>query len=201
MTVARDEAVLGRIRLLRSHGMTTTSWDRFRGHAFDYDVVALGLNYRPTELAAAIGRAQLMKLPENNARRRVLLDRYGERLSALAGVEPASMREGGTSHLAVAIARDSDTRDRIRAALTEARIQTSLHYPPIHLFGEFRSSYGYALGDLPVAEDLAARIVTLPLYSRMTVTQVDKVCDAIEASLAGDPAAPALKAQPSHPPA
>ena len=82
MAIARDPAVADHIRALRAHGMTATSWDRFHGHASDYDVIEPGFNYRPTELAAAVGRAQLLKLQANNRRRNDLLARYRERLAA-----------------------------------------------------------------------------------------------------------------------
>src|SRR5256885_14182275 len=89
MVLARDPEVLAQIRLLRSHGMTTMSWDRYRGHASAYDVVRLGFNYRPSELTAALGRPQLAKLPANNERRNALIARYRARLDT--GDLPTSM--------------------------------------------------------------------------------------------------------------
>ncbi len=180
MAIARDGALSERLRRLRSHGMTTTSWDRFRGHAFDYDVVEAGLNYRPNELAAAVGRAQLGKLREHNRRRNLLLARYGERVSPLPGVSMAKLREDGAAHLAVAVTETAAGREELRAALREASIQSSLHYPPIHLFEQFRRDYDYGRGDLPEAESLAERAVTLPLYGNMRREQVDEVCDVLD---------------------
>jgi dTDP-4-amino-4,6-dideoxygalactose transaminase len=180
MVVARDPEVLDQIRLLRSHGMTTMSWDRYRGHASAYDVVRLGFNYRPSELTAALGRPQLAKLPANNERRNALIGRYRGRLEE-AGV-PARMPfpgQAGSGHLAVLVVDRRADRDPLRDALGAAGIQTSLHYPPVHLFDHYRAAYGHAPGDLPVAEDLAQRIITLPLYPTMTPEQVDAVCDCV----------------------
>jgi dTDP-4-amino-4,6-dideoxygalactose transaminase len=180
MVLARDPEVLAQVRLLRSHGMTTMSWDRYRGHASAYDVVRLGFNYRPSELTAALGRPQLAKLPANNERRNALIERYRARLDA-DGV-PASMPfrgQVGSGHLAVLIVDHAQDRDPLREALATAGIQTSLHYPPVHLFDHYRTAYGHAAGDLPVAEDLALRIITLPLYPTMTPEQVDTVCDCV----------------------
>jgi dTDP-4-amino-4,6-dideoxygalactose transaminase len=182
MVLARDPEVLEQVRLLRSHGMTTMSWDRYRGHASAYDVVRLGFNYRPSELTAALGRPQLAKLPANNERRNALIERYRARLDA-DGV-PARMPfrgQVGSGHLAVLIVDRAQDRDPLRDALARSGIQTSLHYPPVHLFDHYRSAYGHAAGDLPVAEDLALRIITLPLYPTMTPEQVDAVCDCIAA--------------------
>jgi dTDP-4-amino-4,6-dideoxygalactose transaminase len=180
MALAREERVLERIRLLRSHGMTSTSWDRYRGHAHDYDVVGVGSNYRMAELPAAVGRVQLRKLRTNNRRRAVLLQRYRERLSALEGVHMPLGNHSGAAHLAVAVLEEASSRDQLRAALSAAGIQTSLHYPPIHLFERY-AALGRRASALPVTEELAARMLTLPLYASLSLEQVDEVCDRIEA--------------------
>jgi dTDP-4-amino-4,6-dideoxygalactose transaminase len=69
MVVTDDDDVADRIRLLRSHGMTTLTWDRHRGHAHSYDVVTHGFNYRLDEVRAALGLVQLGRLDEGNAAR------------------------------------------------------------------------------------------------------------------------------------
>ena len=181
MAVARDPEVHERMRLLRSHGMTTMSWDRFSGHAWDYDVVQTGLNYRPTEFTGALGRAQLPKLSVNNCRRMELLERYRERLAGIPGVQVPFAGRSGSAHLAVLLVAEPARRDPLRRALADAGIQTSVHYPPAHLFRHYRDAYGHAPGDLPVTEALAGRLVTLPLYPGMTADDVADVCDAIAA--------------------
>ena len=188
MVLARDPEVLDQVRLLRSHGMTTMSWDRYRGHASAYDVVRLGFNYRPSELTAALGRPQLAKLPANNERRNALIERYRARFDE-AGLPVRMPFRGqiGSGHLAVLIVDRAQDRDPLRDALGGAGIQTSLHYPPVHLFDHYRTAYGHATGDLPVAEDLALRIITLPLYPTMTPEQVDAVCDTVAAYFEGAP--------------
>lgn len=188
MAIARNRPVHDQIRLLRSHGMTSSSWDRFQGHAFDYDVVEVGYNYRPTELTAALGRVQLKKLRQGNERRSALLARYRERLAEVPGVDMPFAGREGAAHIAVAVADDTEARNGLRVALSAAGIQSSLHYPPIHLFSSFRSSHGYAPGDLPVAEAIASRAVTLPLYATLTSEQVDEVCDCIASYLSAHPA-------------
>lgn len=183
MAVARDADLSERIRLLRSHGMTSLSWDRFTGHATDYDVVQPGFNYRMAELPAALGRVQLKKLEANNVRRNDLLERYRWRLSDIDGIEVPFTGRSGVAHIAVAIVDQPSQRDGLREALRDAGIQTSLHYPPVHLFGHYRSRYGYRPGDLPVTEDLSSRLVTLPLYPTMYPEQVDEVCARVAAYL------------------
>ena len=181
MAIAREERVLERIRLLRSHGMTSSSWDRYKGHAFEYDVIDVGCNYRMGELPAAVGRAQLRKLRRNNGRRGELLALYRNRLTDVPGLTwPFANREGA-AHLAVVLVDDPTRRDELRAALRGAGIQSSLHYPPIHLFDYYRSSVNSR--ELPVAEHLAARLLTLPLYASMTESQVEEVCACIAAHI------------------
>jgi dTDP-4-amino-4,6-dideoxygalactose transaminase len=183
VAIARDSAVADRIRLLRAHGMTTSSWDRFRGHAVEYDVVEPGLNYRPTELAMAVGRAQLRKLPANNERRNARLAQYRVRLSSVAGLSVPFEDRTGSAHLALVVADTHELREALRGGLREAGIQSSVHYQPVHLFDHYRATYGYGRGDLPVAESLARRALTLPLYATMTAQQVDDVCDCLIAAV------------------
>jgi len=180
MIVTDDDEIAQSLRLLRSHGMTTLTWERHRGHAASYDVVERGFNYRLDELRAAIGHYQLRRLPDENARRRELTARYRERLHGANGISIpfGELDEHSVSahHLAVALLSDGK-RDDVRAALADRRIQTSVHYPPIHLF-----TYYAELGarrPLPRTEAVAERVVTLPLYGHMTDEQSDLVVDAL----------------------
>jgi dTDP-4-amino-4,6-dideoxygalactose transaminase len=175
--VLRDAGALERARRLRSHAMTTLTWDRHRGHASSYDVVDLGFNYRIDELRAALGRAQLARLVEMNEQRRARAEQYVERLSdATAVVVPSHGARGMPAwHLATLVAESHELRDALRAALLEARIQTSLHYPSISGF----TAYAGFAAAVPVAEEIAARALTLPLHPNLTREDVDLVCDVV----------------------
>ena len=174
MVVARDEETATALRLLRSHGMTSLTWDRHRGHAHTYDVLRPGFNYRLDELRAALGLVQLRRLPEENTRRGELLQRYRD---AFAGDDeptiPFAARpsdESPSYHLAPALLPAGTDRNAFREHLRARGIQTSFHYPPIHRFS------AYAAGiELPVTEEVANRLVTLPLFGTMTDTQFDAV--------------------------
>ncbi len=179
MVLARSEEVLTRIRLLRSHGMSSLSWDRFAGHASSYEVVSPGYNYRPTEVMGALGRVQLARLPEANRRRMELLRRYQANLAKLPGVIVPFKDREGTGHVSVAAFATTELRNFVRAALTEARVQTSLHYPPVHLFRHYRETLGTGPGDLAIAERWAQTSITLPLYPTLTEEQVDRVCSVV----------------------
>jgi dTDP-4-amino-4,6-dideoxygalactose transaminase len=181
MVVTDRADVAERIRLLRSHGMTSLTWDRHRGHASSYDVVVPGLNYRLDEIRAAMGLVQLSFLDEENAARARLARLYGEALDGVDGYAMAfAGRLGDLSsahHLAVALAPAAASRDEIRARLAERRIQTSLHYPPIHQFTAYRDLDPKR--PLPRTETAAARAITLPLFGSMDDEQLELVVDAL----------------------
>ena len=141
MLVTDDADLAERLRLLRSHGMTTLTWDRHRGHASSYDVVTAGFNYRLDELRAAIGLVQLGRLREENDGRRRASARYRGALHGTAGIvmpfDNANALEASSHHLAVVLLPVGSDRDAVRARLQAEGIQTSFHYPPTHRFSHY----------------------------------------------------------------
>jgi dTDP-4-amino-4,6-dideoxygalactose transaminase len=186
MLVTNDDQIAERVRLLRSHGMTTLTWDRHRGHASGYDVVLPGFNYRLDELRAAIALVQLDRLETGNAARARIVAGYREAFAQVEEIElafPSPIPVASSSHhLAVALLAPGVDRDAARAALHEQRIQTSLHYPPIHRFSAFAGQG--AERPLPRTEDAANRLVTLPLFPHMTDEQLGSVATALTAAVA-----------------
>jgi dTDP-4-amino-4,6-dideoxygalactose transaminase len=176
-----DDGIAQRTRLLRSHGMTALSWDRARGHATGYDVVALGHNYRMDEPRAALGRARLLTLDEETARRRELDARYRERLAGVVdcALAPDADSEPACHLFTVVLPEDAD-REAVRERLVAAGVQTSVHYPPAH---RFRIHAECPAGPLPETERYAARAVTLPMFAHMTEAQQDLVVAELGAAL------------------
>ena len=185
MIATGDEGLAERLRLLRSHGMTTLTWDRHRGHASSYDVVLPGFNYRLDEVRAAVGLVQLRRLPEENAGRGRFAARYREALDGERGLTmpfgDGDRARVSSHHLAVVLLPEGSDRDEVRAALEAERVQTSVHYPPIHAFTQYRSSAGRR--ELPHTDAVAKRLLTLPLYGRMSDDQVDAVITALLGAL------------------
>jgi dTDP-4-amino-4,6-dideoxygalactose transaminase len=190
MVVTGDAELADRVRLLRSHGMTALSWDRAHGHAAGYDVLASGFNYRLDEARAAIGLVQLARLDAGNAARARLTDLYRERLAGVAGLTvpraAAPPQTTSAEHLAVVVLPRGTERAAIRGALAERRIQTSVHYPPIHGFSAYRGPGR----PLPRTDDLGDRLLTLPLFPHMTEAQVHYVADALIDALDAQAARP-----------
>ncbi|HEV3408074.1 MAG TPA: DegT/DnrJ/EryC1/StrS family aminotransferase [Gaiellaceae bacterium] len=180
MIVTDDDALAERIRLLRSHGMTTLTWDRHRGHAHTYDVVTQGLNYRLDEVRAAIGLVQLRRLPDANAARARISAYYREALDGVEGITvpfgDGDAHDSSAHHLAVVVLPDDVARAPIRTHLEEQRIQTSVHYPPIHRFSAYA---GRTARPLPRTDAVAERIVTLPLSAQTSEEQAATVAGAL----------------------
>jgi dTDP-4-amino-4,6-dideoxygalactose transaminase len=185
MVVTDDDEVAARVRLLRSHGMTTLTWDRHRGHASGYDVVERGFNYRIDEPRAALARCRLARLDAENARRAALDARYRELLAGIDGLTPALPPAPGARlahHLFTVVLDEGVERTRFREALSARCVQTSVHYPPVHCFSMYAGA-----GELPMTEAYGARTVTLPLFATMTTAQQDAVVSAVRAALAARP--------------
>jgi dTDP-4-amino-4,6-dideoxygalactose transaminase len=183
IVVTDDPDLAARMRLLRSHGMTTLTWDRHRGHAASYDVVALGYNYRIDEPRAALARTRLERLDEENSHRRRLDARYRELLADVEGITPTAppgSRLESSHHLFTVVLDEGLDRDAFRAEVGAQGIQTSVHYPPVHRFAIYRE----AAPELPLTDAYAARTVSLPMFGHMTDEQQDLVVEATASSRA-----------------
>jgi dTDP-4-amino-4,6-dideoxygalactose transaminase len=186
MVVTDDDEAAATVKLLRSHGMTSVTWDRHTGHATGYDVVAQGFNYRLDELHAAIGLAGLAGLDAGNAARADIVRRYREAFAESPRLTmPFAEAEPSTSahHLAVIVVAERDLQDEVRAHLRSRGVQTSLHYPPIHRFSAYADAAGRRL---PLTEDASFRLVTLPLFPHQTDEQVDLVVTAVLEAVGAD---------------
>jgi len=187
VVVTHDPEVAERLRLLRSHGMTTASWDRAKGHATSYDVVTVGYNYRMDDIRAALALAQLAKLDRILERRAELRAQYCELLSGVSGlVVPFQTFRGASANYILPVVLeegDVERREEVRGRLKGVGIQTSVHYPAIHRFEVHRSG-----AVLPVSEAFADREITLPLYDNLRPGQVKYVVDALQSALEAMPA-------------
>jgi dTDP-4-amino-4,6-dideoxygalactose transaminase len=184
MLVTGDEELALKLRNLRSHGMTTVTWDRHKGHAWSYDVIDAGYNYRIDDLRAAIGRVQLQKLAANNARRQKLNEQYLGILQELVpGVKIPFEHHRGTSsyHIRPILLPPGCDRRQFMDAMKRAGIQTSIHYPPIHQFTDYRR--GDNSINLPVTKIVAAGEVTLPLYPHLSPKEVTTIVNTTRAAL------------------
>jgi len=182
MLATDDDALAEKLRLLRSHGMTSLSWDRHQGHAYSYDVVDLGYNYRIDEMRSALGRVQLRKIPAGNQQRSRLTALYRDLLAELAPkveLPFGDLRGTSCNHILPALLPKGTDRIRFMESLKEHGIQTSIHYPPVHHFKIYQEEWQKRGMKLPLTENAGNREVTLPLYPTMTDNQVEYVAENI----------------------
>lgn len=172
MIVTNNEDYAKRIRLLRSHGMTTMSYQRATGHATSYDIVELGYNYRMDDLRASIGIVQLQHLKEDLLKRAKVREWYLEELKDVDQViiPFADNNEFVSNYIMPIILKNStiEKRDRIREEMHRKGIQTSIHYPAIHRFSIYQNFNAV----LPNTEYVCNNEITLPMYSKLTYSDI-----------------------------
>ena len=180
MFVTNNEEMAKQARLLRSHGMTTMSYQRASGHATTYDILELGYNYRMDDIRAAIAIEQLKKLPNDLKKRNHVRQRYIERLNDVKGVEVpfADNKEFVSNYIMPIVLTKGDAayRDAVREKIHAAGIQTSVHYPAIHRFSIYKDYPAL----LPQTEYVTDHEITLPMYAALTDEQVDFICNTLE---------------------
>lgn len=182
---ARGEEACELLRMLRLHGMNRNAVDRYTNRFVPYDIPIFGWKYNMDSIHAAILNEQMKKLGEFGERRRAIFDRYTEAFSALEGVELHALRPEATHafHL-LTILVDKDRRGEIMRGLQESGIGVSINFIPLHLLTYYRERFGYRPGMFPVAEDIGARTISLPLYPKLTDEEVEYVIAAVRRTVA-----------------
>lgn len=189
LVATQDAELARRLRLLRSHGMTrdAAEMESPTEGPWAYQLVALGFNYRLTDLQAALGHSQLRRLAAMNAARVESADRYDRLLACLPLKLPARQPDRVSAwHLyavEVDVERTPSTRADVFAALRAAQIGANVHYIPIHTQPYYRR-LGFKPGDFPVAERYYARALSLPLFPAMTESQQRHVAATLSRALA-----------------
>ncbi|HEY4897151.1 MAG TPA: DegT/DnrJ/EryC1/StrS family aminotransferase [Solirubrobacteraceae bacterium] len=183
MVATADGDMADRVRLLRSHAMTSSTWDRHRGHDPAYDVVDIGFNYRLDEPRAALGLSRLGRLDADLSARRALVRRYREALRDVPGLtlafDDAAVEHA--SHFAFPVLLgDRAARDAFRAELKGAGVQTTW-YPALNTFAEYVD--GTPAAGLARAVETAERHCALPLSATMDDEALEIVIDAARSAL------------------
>lgn len=185
MVVTRDPELARRIRLMRLHGISQDAFNRYvsRTPAWFYEVVAAGFKYNLTDIASAIGIEQLRKIDRFLLRREQLARRYNTALADLPLQLPPSPDAGNTHawHLYV-VRLDAEapfTRDELINELSRRGIGTSVHFIPLHRQPYWRDTYALGPASFPAAEASFRCMLTLPLYTRMSDADQDRVIDAM----------------------
>ncbi|MBX3637656.1 MAG: DegT/DnrJ/EryC1/StrS aminotransferase family protein [Rubrivivax sp.] len=191
MLVTRDAALAKRAQVMRLHGMSRDAFDRFTAQvpSWYYEIVAPGFKYNLTDIAAAIGLQQLKKAHAFAQRRAQIAQRFNvafARLPVLTAPEPPA-GESHAWHLYPLRLRDDAPigRDAMIERLFARGIGCSVHYIPLHLQPYWRERYGLRAEKFPHSQHAYERMLSLPLYTRMTEADVQRVARAAREALGG----------------
>ena len=184
--ITTDNADLAQaLRIFRNHGITTEFRQREQQGSWVYEMQDLGYNYRLSDIHCALGVSQLGKLPAWVRRRNEIATQFDAALRDLPEAEPLArlpQREHAW-HLYVLqlrLGRLRATRQEIFSALRAEGIHVNVHYAPVHLHPFYRRTFGTAPGLAPAAEAAYERLITLPLFPRMTDADVADVITAVD---------------------
>lgn len=190
MVVTRDAALAQRIKTMRLHGMSRDAFDRFTAKvpSWYYEIVAPGFKYNLTDIAAALGLQQLKRLSAFQKRREEIAAQFNQAFADLPVITPPVAAPGGMHAWHLYVLRLGDgaalTRDAFIERLFAAGIGCSVHYIPLHLQPYWRDRYGLKAADFPHSQKAYERMVSLPLYTRMTDADVQRVVAAVRKALA-----------------
>ncbi len=187
MVATDDDALAERIRVMSLHGISKNAWTRYMvSGSWSYEILAPGFKYNMTDLAASLGIAQLKRADQFRERRQTIARRYTEAFSRLSPYleTPPDAPPDGLHSWHLYIIKLNPARLRIdRAAFIEelkgANIGASVHFIPLHLHPYYRDTFGYRPEDFPQAYATFQRIVSLPLYPKMSDDDVDSVIEAV----------------------
>jgi dTDP-4-amino-4,6-dideoxygalactose transaminase len=186
LLVTDEDDVAELARSLRSHAMSSGSWEPRRGHSATYEVTDLGFNYRIDEPRSALAHSRLQRLEADISARRCLTRAYRDRLRGHPGVIVPYADDtvaDSSCYVMPILLRDGSRRDQVRRALGERHgVQTSVHYPPVHRLAAYRERFPDV--SLSQTEAAAGRELTLPLFAHMSDDQLDRVVGALEAEVA-----------------
>jgi len=184
MITTDDDALARRVRIIRNHGITTEFRQREEQGSWAYEMQELGYNYRLSDIHCALGVTQLRQLPGWVVRRQEIAARFDEAFADLPEASPLARlphREHAW-HLYVLrlnLDRLRVSRAKVFAALRAEGINVNVHYAPVHLHPFYRNRFGFQPGLAPVAEAAYERLLTLPLFPRMTDDDIEDVITAV----------------------
>ncbi|HEX5686715.1 MAG TPA: DegT/DnrJ/EryC1/StrS family aminotransferase [Ideonella sp.] len=190
MVVTRDTGLAERMRVMRLHGMSRDAFDRFTAKvpSWYYEIVAPGYKYNLTDIASALGLHQLKRLPAFQQRREQIAARFHAGLRELPVILPPDAAPGDVHawHLYVLRLAEGASigRDALIERLFAAGIGCSVHYIPLHLQPYWRDRYGLQASDFPHSQRAYESMLSLPLYTRMTDADVQRVIAAVRSALA-----------------
>jgi len=191
MVVTRDDEIARRVKVMRLHGISRDAFDRFTAKvpSWYYEIVAPGFKYNLTDIASAMGIHQLRRANEFQRCRQAIAHAYDQALAGLPLLRPPHPVVGDLHSWHLYVVRLTDearlSRDSFIEKLFAAGIGCSVHYIPLHLQPYWRDRYGLRAEQFPHSQHAYERMVSLPMYSRMTEADVHRVAAATREALVG----------------
>lgn len=188
MCVTNNEELAQRMRILRNQGVGSGAMERFGpGASWAYDVKLLGRNYRMTDFQAALGFSQLKKLEKFIKKRQELANLYNKRLKNVPLITLPCTKPNVRHvwHLYTILLDKKVDRNKFIAAMRAKNVGVNVHYLPIYSFSYYRENFVFKPKDFPATEDISSRIVTLPMFPRMSDEDVEDVVSTVEESTGG----------------
>lgn len=187
MICTDDVALAERCRIMSLHGISRDAWKRYTADgSWYYEVIAPGFKYNMTDVAAALGLAQLDKAERMRVARERIASRYSDAFSRIPELQlPLTACENRDQHawhlymLRLNLDQLSIDRAQFVEALRERNIGASVHFIPLHIHPYYRDKYGYSAEDFPVAHQEYLREISLPIYSKMSADDVESVIEAV----------------------
>lgn len=185
MITTNNDEWADRCRIMSLHGISKDAWKRYTSEgSWYYEIIAPGFKYNLTDVASALGLVQLGKLDQMNARRQIIAQQYDAAFGPHPALEPPGLSADSTHPYHLYILRlnlDALRIDRntFIEHLRAANIGVSVHWIPLHMHPYYRDTYGYRSEDYPVACREFQRIISLPIYSAMTDSDVADVIAAV----------------------
>ncbi|MBF5003278.1 DegT/DnrJ/EryC1/StrS family aminotransferase [Diaphorobacter caeni] len=187
MLVTRDAALAKRARTMRLHGIDRDAFARFNSTvpAWRYDIVAPGFKYNMTDIAAAIGLVQLRRVRDMQQRRAEIARQFDAAFASMNVVRPPQAESGDVHswHLYPILVPEGVDRDAFIERMFEQGIGMSVHYIPLHQQSYWRESCKLDAKDFPVSQAVYERTASLPIYTRMTDADVQRVIAAVQVAL------------------
>ncbi|KUO72791.1 MAG: UDP-4-amino-4,6-dideoxy-N-acetyl-beta-L-altrosamine transaminase [Desulfosporosinus sp. BRH_c37] len=185
MVTTNDEALYNKIRIMSTHGMSRNAWNRYAASgSWYYEILTPGYKDNMSDIMAGLGLSQLAKLERMQGIRQELVEYYYAEFAKMPELEaPLELEYARHAwHLYIIklnLDKLSIDREKFIEELKEENIGTSVHFIPLHMHPYYRDTYGYKPEDFPVAKGVFERIISLPLYPKMSMQDARDVVDAV----------------------
>lgn len=186
MVVSKDKSLIERMKIMRLHGISRDAFDRYQSKtpAWYYEVIEPGFKYNLPDICAALGLQQLKKIDSFYLKRLEMANKYEKELADLPIILPPNAEKSGTHAWHIYPIRLNEncgiSRDDFIVKMSEKGIGCSVHFIPLHKQPIWRDSYNLKPEDFPVAENVYQHILSIPLFTKMTNDDQDRVINAIK---------------------